>query len=146
MIERRRRNLDRPFLRRVGIGRQTLPSSSRSRCNHKTLIFERVVALFLDQRGNIFIFQKEFVEPCDLRQHLQIGEVARLKIFFRFLGRYPCSPETLEKLPVARIAPNQVRRIRLKKILQGKLPLSCVKSFAGLAATFRNGSCAVPAT
>ena len=79
MIERRGRNLDRSFLRGVGIRRQNLAQQFPLARDHKTLIVERVVALFLDQRGNVFIFQKEFVEPCDLRQHLQVGEVAALE-------------------------------------------------------------------
>ena len=112
-----------PFFAASAYAGRTLPSSSRSRAITKLLIFERVVALFLDQRRNVFVFQKEFVEPCDLRQHLQVGEVLRIKIFFRFLGRIAMLAEPLEQLPVARIPPNHIRVVGLKKILQGEVPL-----------------------
>ena len=54
--------------------------------DHKPLVFERIVPAFADQFRNVRLRQKIFVEPSNLRQHLQIGEILRLKIFLRSLG------------------------------------------------------------
>ncbi len=123
MIKRRRRNFDRSLLGGARVGRQNFGQQFPLARDYKTLIFKRIIAFFPDQRRNVRVFQKEFVEPCDLRQHLQVGEIPRLKIFLRFLGRLPMLPEALPQLPVARIPTDQVRRVGLKKILQGKLSL-----------------------
>ena len=124
VIERRRGNLYRTFLGGLGIGGQNLGQQFPFALDHKTLIVERVVALFLDQRGNVFVFQKEFVEPCNLRKHLQVGEMLRLKILFGLLGHIAVLAEPLPQFPVARVTSNHVCRIRLKEILKGEVPIS----------------------
>ena len=53
---------------------------------HQALIVERIISLLADQFGNIFFFEKIFVEPSNLREHLQIGEVLRQKISLCLFG------------------------------------------------------------
>jgi hypothetical protein len=108
MIKGRRRDFDRSLLGSRGMRRQNLAHQFPLARNHKTLIFERIIALFLDQRGDVFIFEKKLVEPGDLRQHLQVGEILRLKIFLGFLGRVPVLAESFPQFPVARIASDQI--------------------------------------
>src|SRR5579863_6778766 len=91
--------------------------------DNKGLILEGEGMTFLDQCGNIRIFQKELVEPCDLGQHLQIGEVLRLKVFLSPLRRITGTAKSLPQLMVARIASDHVHRVRLKQVLQGEEPL-----------------------
>ncbi len=86
MIERRSRNFDSSLLRGGGMGGQHFTQQSALSGDHECLILERESLTLLDQRGDIRIVQKELVEPCDLREHLQIGEVLRLKIFFGPFG------------------------------------------------------------
>ena len=43
----------------------------------EALIFERVIASFLNEPRDVRITQKEFIEPGDLRKYLQIGKVLR---------------------------------------------------------------------
>ena len=74
----------------------------------------------LDECGDIRIFQEELVEPRDLGEHLQIGEVLRLKIFFGPFGGIARAAKSLPQFMVARIAADHVHRIRLKQILQGE--------------------------
>ena len=47
----------------------------------------------------------------------------RLKISLGFFSRIAMLAESLAQFPISRIAANQIRRVRLKKILQGELPL-----------------------
>ena len=147
VIERRRRKLDRSFLRRLGMRRQHSAQQFPFPRNHKLLIVERVAVPLGHQRRDVFLFQKEFVEPRNLRQDLQVGEILRLKISLRALRMVAMLAKALPQLAVARIAPDHVLRIRLKQILQREAPLlHATRSLAGLDATLRNGSCAVPAT
>ncbi len=75
---------------------------------------------FLDQRRNVFLFQKKFVKPCDLRKHLKVGEILRLEISFRPLRMIPMLAKPLPQLAVPRITSDQILRIRLKQVLQRK--------------------------
>ena len=76
-----------------------------------------------DQRRNVFLFQKEFVEPRHLRQHLQVGKILRLKIALRAFRMIAVLAKPLPQFAISRIAPNQILRIRLKQILQCEPPL-----------------------
>ncbi len=75
------------------------------------------------QRRHVLLFQKKLVEPRNLRQHLQIGKILRLKIPLRPLRMVPMLPKPFPQLAVPRIPPNHVQRIRLKQILQREPPL-----------------------
>jgi hypothetical protein len=88
--------------------------------NHKFLIVQRVVVSFLDQRRDVLFFQKELVKPCDLRQHLKVGEILRLEISFRSLRMIPVLAKPLPQLAVPRITSDQILRVRLKQVLQRK--------------------------
>ena len=112
--------------------------------NHKPLVFERVVPAFADQFRNIFLRQKIFVEPANLREHLQVGEILSLKIFFRALGRSARQMKSLPQLTVARIASDHIHRIRLKQILQRELALIPGQVFRRLGRDLRKGSWASP--
>jgi hypothetical protein len=114
--------------------------------DHKLLIVERIVVSLGNQRRNVFLFEKKLVEPGQLRQDLQISKILRLKIALRAFRMVAMLAKPLPQFAVAWIAPNHVLRIGLKQILQRETALRLVRSLAGLAATRRNGSCAVPAT
>ena len=77
----------------------------------------------LDQIGDAGFFQEKLIEPSDLGEHLQVGKVLRLKIFFGALRRLARIAEALPKFVIARIAADHVHGICLKKILQRKAPL-----------------------
>src|ERR1700681_1150318 len=91
----------------------------------KALIFERESTTLLDERGDIRVVQEELVEPCDLGEHLQIGEVLRLKVFLGPFRRITGAAESFPELVVARIAANHVHRVRLKQVLQGEAAFVC---------------------
>src|SRR5437868_10046053 len=60
-----------------------------------------------------------------MRWILQVGENLRLEIFLSAFRRVAArAAELLPKLAISRIAPDQVYRIRLKEILQRKLPFA----------------------
>ena len=101
--------------------------------DHKALVFERIVPAFADQFGNVFLRQKILVEPSNLREHLQVGEILRLKILLRPLGRISRPAKLLPQLAVPRIAPDYIHRIRLKQILQRKPALRLGQILGGLA-------------
>src|SRR2546422_11553707 len=98
----------------------------------KALIVQRVVPAFLDQRGDFRVQKKEFVKPGDLREHLQVGEVLRLKIFLGPFGSITAATKTLPELAVTRIADNHGKRIGLEKILQSEAALFRSKIFRWL--------------
>ena len=66
--------------------------------------------------------QEELVKPRDLRQHLQIGEVLRLKILLCPLRRICRRSESFPQFVVSRITPDHVHRIRLEQVLQREAP------------------------
>ncbi len=86
--------------------------------DYETLIVKRVAAAFLNEGGDFGIVQKVFIEPGDLRKHLQVGEVLRREIFFRGLRCAARAAKLLPQLPVARIPSNQILRIGLEEVLQ----------------------------
>ena len=114
VIEGRGRDFHRSLLRGVGIRRQNLAQQFSLAYDHKLLIFQRVIAAFLHQRGHVLVFQEKLVEPGDLREHLQIGQVPRLEIFLRPLWRIAILAKSLAQFLIAGIASDQVRRIGLK--------------------------------
>src|SRR5207302_2951289 len=91
--------------------------------DHETLIVERVISSFVDQRCDVFLVQKEFIKPRNLRQNLQISEVLRLKVSLCTLGRFAMLAESFQQFPVTRISPDQIGWVCLKKILQGEAAL-----------------------
>ena len=91
--------------------------------DHQLLIVERIAAALGDQRCDVLLFEKKFIEPCNLRQDLQVGEILRLKISLGALGMVTVLAKPLEQLAVTRIAPDHILRIGLKEILQGEAPL-----------------------
>ena len=52
----------------------------------------------LDQLRDVCFFQKEFIEPGDLREHLQVGEVLRLKVLLGPLGGCSVLAEAVPQL------------------------------------------------
>src|SRR5579871_5172123 len=106
MVERRRRNLDGTFLGSVGVRGQNAANQRALLCDYKLLIVERKVVPFRDQRGDLFLFEKELIEPRDLRQHLQIGEILILKISLRALGMI-----SMLAKPLPELARSEERRV-----------------------------------
>src|SRR5436190_12040221 len=105
----------------------------------KALIVQRVVPAFLDQGGDFRILKKEFVEPGNLRKHLQIGKVLRLEIFLGWFRTIPAATKTLPEFAVAWIAANHVNRIGLEKILQSESTLFGSKIFRWLRRHLQKG-------
>ena len=113
----------RPCCAAVGVGGQNLGQQFPFTGHHEALIFQRVVASFLNEPGDVRIVQKKFIEPGDLREHLQVGKVLRREIFLGALGCAAGAAKVVPQLPVARIASNQVCRIGLEQILQRETTL-----------------------
>ena len=67
--------------------------------DNEVLILQRIVALFLNEPIDVRIIQKEFIEPGNLRKHLQVGEILGRKIFVDWLpvNRHHC--ETVPTIP-----------------------------------------------
>src|ERR1051326_149408 len=84
------------------------------------LVFQRVTMLFFDQCGDVRIGEEELVEPGDLREHLQVGEILGQKIFFSTLRRITGTAKTLPQFAIAGIAADHVGGIGLEQILQRK--------------------------
>src|SRR3984957_18206768 len=133
MVKSRSRDLDQALLLRLGMRRQHSSKKFSFQRNHKTLVLEREVSSLADQLRDIFFPQKIFIEPPDLREHLQIGEILRLKIFLRALCRIPRRLKLLQQLAISRIPSNNIRMIRLKQIAQRKPPLFQGQIFRSLA-------------
>src|SRR5207249_5829837 len=94
---------------------------------------------FLDQGGDFGILKREFVEPRNLRKHLQVGEVLRLEIFLGSFGCIATATKTLPELAVTRIAAYHVNRIGLEKILQSEAALFGSKIFRRLGGHLQKG-------
>ena len=79
MIERRGGNFDLSRARRIRrYTGMTLPRISRCFPRHQRLIFRRIVGAFRDRALHLRIVLLElFVEPGQLRKHLQIAKVLR---------------------------------------------------------------------
>src|SRR5256885_10240655 len=97
------------------------------------LVFERIISALANQFRNIRLFQKVFVEPTNLGQHLQVGKVLGLKNLLRTLWRIPSAAEPLPQLPVTWITANYVRGMGLKQILQSETSLIEGKIIRGLS-------------
>ena len=82
--------------------------------NDECLVFQRVPLPFFDQCRNFGIFEKEFIKPGDLREHLEVREVLRLKILIRPLRRIARASKALPQRLITRIPADHMYRIRLK--------------------------------
>ncbi len=102
---------------------QNFPQNHFFLLDDKALVFERIVASFCNQRSDIFFFQKKLVEPGELRQHLEVGEILRLKVFLCPLRGRSLITKAVEQFLITRIAADEVGGIGLKQILQGKTAL-----------------------
>ena len=91
MIKGRHRKFDRSFLRSLCVRGQHPGKQLPLPRNHKLLIVEGIVMAFRNQPRDVLLFQKKFVKPRDLREHLQIGEILRLEVALRPLRKTPCS-------------------------------------------------------
>ena len=99
MVKRRSGDLDSSLLRRGGVRGKHLAHQFALPGNDEGLILQRISLTFLDQRRDIRIFKKELIKPCDLREHLQIGKILRLKIFVGPLRRIAGAVEIAPKAP-----------------------------------------------
>ena len=95
----------------------------------KLLIVQRIVATFGHQGRDVVFLEEEFIEPGDLRQNLQIGEILCLEISFRALGMISMLAKSLPQLAVPRITPDHILRICLEQVLERKPPLLDGKIF-----------------
>src|SRR5947209_14465941 len=123
MVERRRRYLDRSLLRRLRIRRQHRRQNLSLLGDDELLVVWRIVALLRHQSLDFLLLQKKLVKPCQLREHLQVGEVLRGEALLRRLRLELERTEMLVQLFVSWIPPHNVRGVRLKKILQREAPV-----------------------
>src|SRR5579864_606907 len=123
MIKGRSGYLDGTVLRGRRMRRQNLAQHFPFALNDKALVLERIVPFLPHQRRNVLVFEKKFVKPRNLRKHLEIGEVLRLKEFLRPFRGVARAAETFPQLSIPRIASNQVDGVCLKQILQCESPL-----------------------
>src|ERR1700682_5853023 len=100
--------------------------------DNEPLIVQRIVPAFLDQGSDLRVVKKKFVEPGNLREQLQVGEILWLEIFLGSFGSIAAATKALPELAVTRIAANHVNRIGLEKILQCEATLLGSKIFRGL--------------
>src|SRR5215469_1675728 len=82
----------------------------------KPLLIQRKAAVLSDQRRDVRLIEKKFVEPGDLRKHLKIGEILRLKKSVGPFGRISEALKALPQFLVARITADQVNRVGLKQV------------------------------
>ncbi len=120
MVEGRGRDFDQTLACRLRMGRKNQPQQLPLARNDLPLIVERIIPPFADQFRNVLLFLKVLVEPPDLRQHLQVGEILRQKILVRFLRHASRAAKLLEQLAIARISPDHINGMSLKQILQRK--------------------------
>ena len=123
VVERRSGDFNSTMFCRVRMCRKHLGQQLAFALDRETLVFQRVVAAFLDQLRNLRIVEKEFVEPCNLREHLQIGKVLGLKIFLGPLRRITCAPESFPQFLIARVTAYQMDWVGLEQILQCEMTL-----------------------
>src|SRR5208282_6415685 len=100
MVEGRGRDLDATAPRRRRVRRQHLPEKLLLLAQRQQLIVAGIAALLAYQRRHVFIFQEEFVEPGDLREHLQIGEILRAEGAHGAVQVLAYAAELLEQLAV----------------------------------------------
>src|ERR1700690_503735 len=114
------RDFDPPLLGRRGMGGQDLGQQLALPSHYEVLVFQRVIASFLNEPRDVGVVQKKFVEPGDLRKDLQVGKVLGGEIY---LSAFRCTArvaKVVPQLPVPGISPDQICRIGLEEILQGK--------------------------
>src|SRR5213592_4060796 len=80
-------NLDPALLRGIGVCGENFADQVTLALDHELLVLERIAAGLTNKFGNFRLLQEELIEPCDLREHLQISKVLGLKISFGALRR-----------------------------------------------------------
>src|SRR3954464_1767215 len=116
------RNLDAAPLSRGTVSWQHPRQQLSLAVNYKRLVFMGVSTALANQFRYLGLEQEKLVEPCQLRKHLQVGEIAIGEIFMRFFRGLLVRALLLPKLLVARIAGDHVSWIRLKQVLQSERP------------------------
>ncbi len=89
-------------------------------CYDECLIVERIAAAFANQFADIRILEKEFIQPGNLREHLEVSDVP-VTHANNDLQRIILTPAAVSgevaQFAVARITANQVVDIGLEKVL-----------------------------
>src|ERR1700690_845492 len=137
VIEGGGRDFNSPVLCRSCMGRQDLGQQFALSIYYKTLVRERVIASFFNESSDVGLVEEKFIEPGDLRQDLQVGEVLRRKIFLCGFRRAARVAKVVPQLPVAGITRNQILRISLEKILQRETTLVRSEILRGLGGNFQ---------
>src|SRR5581483_7421464 len=78
---------------------------------HQALVMLVVIASLSDQQGNLRIVEEKLVKPGELRQHLKICKILRLKELDGMRGVAAGAPEALKQFVIARVTSYQVNRI-----------------------------------
>ena len=97
------------------------------------LVGERVVAFLCDEFSDFrILFEKLLFKPRELREHLQVAQG-------RGIEDVPCAAQIpirrtpgFVQLLKSRIAPNEMKRVRLEKILQDEQNLGLAEILRGL--------------
>src|ERR1019366_2853361 len=91
---------------------------------HRQLIVAAEIFALPDQPRNFWIAQKILVEPCQLRQHLQVGVIPGHEVRFRPFRPDARRPIALQQLPISRVSSDHVDRVGLEQVLQREAPFS----------------------
>src|SRR5215469_6782991 len=96
--------------------RQNLCQQFSLLLDDKPLVIQRIAVALSDQSRDVRLIEKKFVEPGDLRKHLKIGEILRLKKSVSLFGRISEALKALPQFLVAGITADQVNGVGLKQI------------------------------
>ena len=114
MIKGRSGYLDGPTLGRIGIGRQNSGQHLPLLLDDKALVLEREIASFFHQFAYFRLFEKVFVKPSKLREHLEIGKVMDGEQLGNFGQIIAGTVKSLPQLAIAGIPANHPVQLRLE--------------------------------
>src|SRR6185437_9924617 len=123
MVERGRGDLRASALCGGGVRGQYFGEQLALVLNDEVLLVTGEAAALLDDPGHFGLIEKKLVEPGNLREHLQVREVLRLKVALGFFWSVPGALHPLPEFPISRITSDQVLRIGLKQIAKAKAAL-----------------------
>src|SRR5260370_27667235 len=127
MIVGRGRNLDLPGLRSLMVSRYYQPQNLLLLFEHQRLVSQVEVAAFADQRQHAgIVFEKFFIEPGQLRKHLQVAKVLSAERQLRIGGILLCAPGFVQ-LRIAWEAINHPLRVSVEEMIEDQVTLDIRK-------------------
>ncbi len=123
MVKRRRRQLHLLLAGGFGVSRQDGTDDLHLLADHQFLLAPAEVAALADQLANLRLLEKKFVEPRQLRKHLQVGVILIAQAVDHEIEIAPRSLHPLVKLAVARIAVDHAFGVGMEQVLQSAAPV-----------------------